>query len=736
MATTEEILAMADADRANAVANPVYGPAATPEQLALGKQLSTAIGSPESLLDLSSPGKRAFGAFAGGLTGIGDVLTFGGLGRGVAALSAIPDYLGGQPYGEAYDEKIATVKALKDLYRGASEQAGTNVFGMPVTELGAGFLNPLDKFQKLQQARQAVGPLARAGIDIGTGAGTGALTAQLSVDVGDKERAAVTENAALWGAGAGAVASVLGSALKGGAEKIQKVGERIQRSAIGARQSDYKTMANRYGIKPEETKAVNEALITIDPSTPPAEMETLTKRTLDDLLATKEFGQDRTPSKMLSIIDNKVRDLSGQVASKIDDFDKRGLKASSPTFDKSLAMIDEGVPPDRLDKYLGYVVELQDNLQTFGRGSLKYMQRMKQELARSWSAGDDVDARFGRALYADLQKQIEKYVPEVAPLNEKVSKYMVAMPILRRGLTQEEAAKDVFNIRQLGFTTGGIMAPAIAGAQLAGPVGAVAGLGLGAGLRAAVTPGGQRVIGEGLTELGKLGQAYGPANVDTLLNALTRGGTIAGIQNQTRTPSASPTEIPLSTPNNVVTDAQRQRLTDLRNLLTQEPGTTTFNSIPKITSSINDIGFIEPAAFVERQDARTVRPSLIKAIILQESGGNPKATSEAGAIGLMQLMPATAKALGVDPTDPEQNVEGGTRYLGQLMKQFGDEKLALAAYNWGPGNVRKALNYLDKKGKTKTWANIVRYAERLPRRLPEETARYVESVLSKEKRFT
>ena len=434
---------------------------------------------------------------------------------------------------------------------------------------------------------------------------------------------------------------------------------------------------------------------------------------------------------MLSIIDNKVRDLSGQVATKIDDFDKKGLKATSPTFDKSLAMIDEGVPPDRLDKYLGYVVELQDNLQKFGRGSLKYMQRMKQELARSWSAGDDVDARFGRALYADLQKQIEKYVPEVAPLNEKVSKYMVAMPILRRGLTQEEAAKDVFNIRQLGFTTGGIMAPAIAGAQLGGPVGAVAGLGLGAGLRAAVTPGGQRVIGEGLTQLGKLGQAYGPANVDTLLNALTRGGTIAGIQNQTRTPSASPMETPLTTPSNVVTDAQRQRLTDLRSLLIQQPVATNTpteqSETPKLPESVKNISI---------SGSRAIRPSLVKAVILQESGGNPKAKSEAGAVGLMQLMPATAEALGVDPTDPEQNVEGGTRYLGQLMKQFGDEKLALAAYNWGPGNVRKALNYLDKKGKTKTWANIVRYAERLPKRLPEETARYVESVLSKEKRFT
>lgn len=729
MATTEEILAMADADRANAASSTVYGPTATPEQLALGRQLTASMNQPQAVLDLSTPAKRAFGTFAGGLTGIGDVLTFGGLGRGVAALSAIPDYLGGQPFGEAYAEKAATVKALKDLYRGASEEAGTTVLGVPVTEIGAGFINPLDKLQKLQQVRQAVGPLTRAGIDIGTGAGAGALTAQLSVDVADKERAAATQNAALWGAGTGAVASVLGTALKGGAEATKKVGERIQRSAIGARQSDYKSMANRYGIRPEETKAINEALITIDPNTAPAEMETLTKRTLDELLAGKEFGKDRTPSKMLSVIDTKVRDLSGQVANKIDEFDQKGLKATAPTFEKSLAMIDEGVPPDRLDKYLGYVVELQDNLQKFGRGSLKYMQRMKQELARSWSAGDDVDARFGRALYADLQKQIEKYVPEVAPLNEKVSKYMVAMPILRRGLTQEEAAKDVFNLRQLGFTTGGIMGGAVAGGQLAGPVGALAGLGVGAGLRAAVTPGGQRVVGEGLTSLGQLANQYGPANVDVLINALTRGATTAGLQNVSSPVEVSGSNVPVvATPTSTaLSDAQRQKLIDLRNLLDSTATPKTEDKIQPSNETVLDVATANANA--------AIRPSLVKAVILQESGGNPNAKSKAGAVGLMQLMPSTAKALGVDATDPEDNVRGGTKYLAQLIDQFGDEKLALAAYNWGPGNVRKALNYLDKKGKTKSWSNVVRFGDQLPKRLPEETARYVESVLAKEKKF-
>lgn len=84
-----------------------------------------------------------------------------------------------------------------------------------------------------------------------------------------------------------------------------------------------------------------------------------------------------------------------------------------------------------------------------------------------------------------------------------------------------------------------------------------------------------------------------------------------------------------------------------------------------------------------------VPEGLFMKLVNQESGWKPKVVSSAGAIGLAQLMPGTAKELGVNPWNPQQNLDGGARYLSQQYKKFGDWELALAAYNAGPGAVSK-----------------------------------------------
>ena len=80
-------------------------------------------------------------------------------------------------------------------------------------------------------------------------------------------------------------------------------------------------------------------------------------------------------------------------------------------------------------------------------------------------------------------------------------------------------------------------------------------------------------------------------------------------------------------------------------------------------------------------------PGLLRAVAWQESRGNSAAVSDKGALGVMQLMPGTAAALGVDPGDPNANINGGAAYLALQMAKFGNVELALAAYNAGPGAV-------------------------------------------------
>ncbi len=108
-------------------------------------------------------------------------------------------------------------------------------------------------------------------------------------------------------------------------------------------------------------------------------------------------------------------------------------------------------------------------------------------------------------------------------------------------------------------------------------------------------------------------------------------------------------------------------------------------SIPRYTGSRGVYQDMARAAARRHQ----VPEDLFLRLVGQESNFVPAAKSTKGAIGLAQLMPGTARILGVNPHDPKQNLEGGARYLSQQYRKFGDWRLALAAYNAGPNAVVK-----------------------------------------------
>jgi hypothetical protein len=540
-----------------------------------------------------------------------------------------------------------------------------------------------------------------------------------------------SEYAGLVGALAGpAVVSGAAKAASSIAPSLEEAGLSLQRGTMGIRKADL-TAAKNAILKTEAGLDLPESLPT-----------TQVTKSFNNLIKNNVLGQSRNPEALLSNAEEATAQIEKQIQSALKAVDASDTKITMPSFRNAEKYLEESkVDITNVDDYKSIIEKFKTAVKNeskfvepqvptlfdeFGKPlsksesptlrkaleswqkeqvkrsklSLDVLNKQRKVFGEDYKQGPQADSGFWRAFYKDIKEHIEQYAPEVKQLNKQKQDLVVAKPILERAKKAAEKPLSMADARRmLLYTTGGLGLPGAA--VLTGSTGLGSALALGLGLASTKT--GQNLIGRGLRQAGSLSGGLQPS-LD--LGQLATRGALA--TSQQGLPATSQPAAAMPETGDWLNEAES---------LFVEPTPAPAKESVKVGKQNISIPTGEEFA----------PASLVKAVMKVESGGKQEAVSAKGATGLMQLMPATAKELGVDPKDAQENVEGGSKYLQQMLNKYGSKELALAAYNWGPGNIDRAIKKVKAAGKKVTWQSVLDEVK-----VPKETRNYVSKVISLE----
>jgi hypothetical protein len=725
------------------------------EQLAaLLAQASQAVSAPavvEAMPTVSAPELTGGDVATGFLRSAGAGTTFG-LSQQLEAAARAP--FTEQTYGEELANIRQQQRAFESEYPGSAlgTEIATGLLLNPLGALGAvgkgaqaarkatSMAKPI---QRLLQAERIARPAAAVGRAIeavpggitasrllASPAGQAALESAIRTEGTAEEKAM----AAGLGAGVGSALSFMGGAIGRKLSTLDTEADRLLLSSYDITGADVKKLVKKQAATGKVVTSIDD--IPLPETIRAFEKADVIKRTNDkaeNLVSVLQY-QNKIGSSLEPVLDeaNKVVDA-------FPDFQKSAT-------DRYIGSLS-GKAREKAQKI---ALEERDAIinQFTNGGDLLDLQRAKVGLNYTYDASP-LTPSVQKALREDLRREIEMRVGQAVDEGRTSRDLLAQLKSLNTEYGKAAEVKDIF-AQRLGSELGGdvvedtFMSMRTTGGagtalQMATQSGNILPAVAGGILTAARVPEAKRELADILTDpIFRVGAS----RVGQLLEAapLVRGGARATQQFGTEIPQAQEEQAgKVRMAEQVIAQKAAQapimeELRMLRQALESRGGTPT--PTPTETprkeeprAQMKPMALKRNASVEQRIERFTQEDPIVQSIIYQESRGKLGQKSRAGAVGLMQLKTAAAKDMGVkDRLDPEQNLSGGARYYESLLKRFGDEELALAAYNWGMGNVGKKLKELERKGRQQTWGNILKHFG-----VPSETIDYVKEVLKRRK---